>query len=128
MRLEHRFVKFIPKDLEPGVLYISIRFRTAIHLCACGCGNKTVTPLSPVRWKLIFDGKTISLDPSIGNWSFPCRSHYWIQDNRIIWAEEWSDEKVQTMRRVEKKKEARYEKKEKLFRHLSKEISKPDRS
>jgi len=119
MRLEHRFVKFIPKDLESGVIYISIRFRTAIHLCACGCGNKTVTPLSPAGWKLIFDGKTISLDPSIGNWNFPCRSHYWIEGNRIHRAEEWSDEKVQKMRRVERK-EAHFKKKENFYRRIRK--------
>lgn len=113
-------MEFIPKDLEPGVLYISTRFRTAIHLCACGCGNKTVTPLSPVRWKIIFDGRTVSLDPSIGNWSFPCRSHYWIHDNRILWAEEWSNEKVQKMRRVERKKEVRYKMKENFFHTIRK--------
>lgn len=29
-------------------------------------------------WTLIFDGDTVSLDPSIGNWSFHCQSHYLI--------------------------------------------------
>ncbi|MFC4855982.1 DUF6527 family protein [Actinophytocola glycyrrhizae] len=24
-----------------------------------------------------FNGETVSLSPSIGNWSFPCRSHYY---------------------------------------------------
>jgi len=33
-----------------------------------------VTPLSPTGWSLIFDGETVSLYPSIGNWNFPCRS------------------------------------------------------
>ncbi|MFN0729362.1 DUF6527 family protein [Polaribacter gochangensis] len=95
MRLEHRFVEFIPKELENNVLYISIRFRTAIHKCACGCGIKTVTPLSPTDWKLIFNGKSVSLDPSIGNWSFPCQSHYWIYKNKIEWAQKWSREKIE---------------------------------
>jgi Family of unknown function (DUF6527) len=35
------------------------------NLCCCGCGEKVVTPLRPTDWKLIFDGKTISLDPSL---------------------------------------------------------------
>ncbi|WP_417924835.1 DUF6527 family protein [Collimonas pratensis] len=26
-------------------------------------------------WSLTYDGKTVSLDPSIGNWSLPCRAH-----------------------------------------------------
>ena len=33
----------------------------------------------------MFDGRTISLNPSIGNWSYPCRSHYWIKGNRVVW-------------------------------------------
>ena len=102
MRLEHRFVEFIPKELEDNVLYISIRFRTAIHKCACGCGIKTVTPLSPTDWMLIFNGKSVSLRPSIGNWSFPCQSHYWIRENDIEWAPKW-DKKMIKKGRVESK-------------------------
>ena len=41
-----------------------------------------VTPLKPTDWKLTFDGKTITLYPSIRNWNFACRSHYWIRNNR----------------------------------------------
>ncbi len=92
--LKHEFVEFIPDELEQGTLYISIRFATASHLCCCGCGNKVVTPIRPTDWKLIFDGKTVSLYPSIGNWSFPCQSHYWIRNNRIEWAPKWSQEQI----------------------------------
>ena len=93
--LKHEFVEFIPDDLEQGTIYISIRFATASHLCICGCGNKVVTPIRPTDWTLIFDGKTISLDPSIGNWSFPCQSHYWIRNNRIRWAPKWSHKQIE---------------------------------
>ncbi|MGW7824118.1 DUF6527 family protein [Streptomyces puniciscabiei] len=85
-RLSHTFADHFPDRLQPGVLYVSIPFATAAHLCCCGCGNEVVTPLSPTDWKLTFDGKTISLHPSIGNWNFPCHSHYWIQHNQIRWA------------------------------------------
>ena len=81
VRLTHEFVDFIPDRPEPGVLYVSIRYATAVHLCACGCGNKAVTPLTPKDWKLTFDGESISLHPSVGNWGFPCRSHYWIRND-----------------------------------------------
>jgi len=86
--LRHEFVEYIPEDqdIRKGTIYISIRFATATHLCCCGCGNKVVTPIWPTGWKLIFDGKTISLDPSIGNWSFACQSHYWIRHNKVKWA------------------------------------------
>jgi hypothetical protein len=88
--LKHEFVDFIPDELEERTIYVSIRFATASHLCCCGCGNKVVTPIRPTDWKLIFDGKTVSLNPSIGNWSFACRSHYWIRNNRAKWAPQWT--------------------------------------
>lgn len=80
------FVEFIPKLLEPGVLYVSEKYRTASHLCACGCGEKVVTPLSSADWHLSMDGGKVSLHPSIGNWNYACRSHYWIRRNGISWA------------------------------------------
>src|ERR1700722_16987923 len=92
--LTHQFVEFIPDELEQNTIYVSIRFATATHQCCCGCGNRVVTPIRPTDWKLIFDGKTISLDPSIGNWSFDCKSHYWIRKNRVKWARQWSQEEI----------------------------------
>ena len=95
---KHEFVQFIPEELTEGTVYISIRFATVAHLCACGCKSRVVTPLKPTDWKLIFDGKTISLDPSIGNWGFPCRSHYWIRNNRVRWAADWSQSRIDANR------------------------------
>lgn len=102
MKLKHKFVEFIPKELEDNLIYISIRFSTAVHKCACGCGTKTVTPFSPTDWKLIFDGKSISLDPSIGNWGFLCQSHYWINKNNIEWTTKWSKEMIEEGRKMNK--------------------------
>lgn len=92
--LHHKFVEFIPDELEEGVLYISVEYATAVHNCVCGCGQQVVTPLSPTDWELTYDGKTISLYPSIGNWNFPCQSHYWITRNKIRYARKWSDSKI----------------------------------
>lgn len=100
--LEHRFVQHVPQTLEPGVLYISMEFATAMHLCCCGCSREVVTPFSPTDWKLIFDGETVSLAPSVGNWNFSCRSHYIIRRNQIIKAEYWTDEMVQAEQRRNK--------------------------
>lgn len=91
---EHQFVESIPSTLEDGKLYVSTRYRTSVHLCACGCGNKVVTPLRPGRWTLLFDGDSVSLWPSIGNWQFPCRSHYLIENNAVIWSASWTEEQV----------------------------------
>ena len=88
------FVEYVPEQLVDGKLYLSIEFATAVHKCCCGCGHQIVTPLSPTDWRLIFDGVSVSLEPSIGNWSLPCRSHYWITNNHVRWAEQWSQAKV----------------------------------
>ena len=92
--LVHKFVEYIPETLDEGTIYVSLTFATAVHLCCCGCGNDVITPLSPTDWKLIFDGETISLHPSIGNWNFSCRSHYWIKHNQVEWTRQWSDEEI----------------------------------
>jgi hypothetical protein len=94
MKLTHEFVKNIPDNLENGKIYISMEYATAIHKCCCGCGNEIVTPLSPTDWKLTFDGETISLNPSIGNWSLKCKSHYWIQYGEVIMAPKWSQKQI----------------------------------
>ena len=96
--LTHKFVEFVPEELEQGILYISIQYTTASHKCCCGCGFEVVTPISPNGWKLIFNGKTVSLEPSIGNWGFACRSHYWVTNNQIEWAEDWSEKRVEASR------------------------------
>ncbi len=83
--LEHRFVQFIPEALEEGVLYVSVEYATASHRCFCGCGTEVCTPIAPSGWTLSFDGETVSLSPSIGNWQLACKSHYWICRNRVKW-------------------------------------------
>lgn len=93
-KLTHQFVEHIPEQLEEGVLYVSIKFATVAHLCCCGCGNETITKLAPIDWKMTFDGKSISLSPSIGNWNFDCKSHYWITHNEVHWAESWTTDKI----------------------------------
>lgn len=97
--LQPSFVKFIPESLEDGIIYISIDYCTAIHNCVCGCGNKVVTPFTPTDWELAFNGETVSLSPSIGNWSFDCQSHYWIKRGKIQWAGKWSQEEIDAGRR-----------------------------
>ena len=93
------FVNQIPRDLEPGILYVCCRYRAVKHLCACGCGVEINTPLHPTAWTLMCDGVSVSLSPSIGNWSERCQSHYWIRNNRIHWAPKWSRYRIQKARR-----------------------------
>jgi hypothetical protein len=94
IEFRHEFVEAIPRELTEGVLYISIPYATAAHLCFCGCGSEINTPLSPTDWRLIFDGRSVSLYPSIGNWSVPCRSHYWLEHSRVHHAPAMSAKKI----------------------------------
>jgi len=80
----------MPEQLDEGVLYISMSYAVASHKCACGCGCEVVTPLSPTDWQLYFDGQAISLQPSIGNWNLPCRTHYYIEGSKVRWAGDMS--------------------------------------
>jgi hypothetical protein len=106
--LTPRFVEFIPETLEEGVLYVSMEYMTVAHKCCCGCGNEVSLPLSPTDWRLIFDGKTISLEPSIGNWSLPCKSHYWITRSQVRWARQWSPEEIAAGRAYDRQARSHY--------------------
>jgi len=93
-RIKLIHVQYLPKELEPGNLYVSEEFGVAGHLCPCGCGNKIITPLGPTEWSFkAYRGKP-TLYPSIGNWQLPCRSHYWINNGEIEWSYQWSDEQI----------------------------------
>jgi hypothetical protein len=114
--IKPKFVKYIPKDIDYGILYISLTYQTVIHKCPCGCGREVVIPITPTGWKLIEKEETVTLKPSIGNWEFPCRSHYWIINNKIVWARNWSDTQVVANRIKDQKALRRYYVKQKRLK------------
>ena len=82
------FVDQIPDTLKEGILYICEKYEVAVHLCACGCAEKTVTPLIAGEWTLTKKtNNLVSLSPSIGNFSGqqPYHAHYFITDNKVVW-------------------------------------------
>ncbi len=91
----------MPKELKPGVLYVSEEFSTAAHLCACGCESKVRTPLGPTEWNLEETDRGPTLWPSIGNWQLPCQSHYWITEGQVIWSTKWTQKQIAAGRRAE---------------------------
>ncbi|MEJ0094984.1 MAG: DUF6527 family protein [Methylocella sp.] len=54
------------------------------------------------------DGETISLSPSIGNWTLNCRSHYVIDRGKVIEAGPWCDEQVEAERRRDRAAKVRF--------------------
>lgn len=97
-KIDREFVDFIPREMEADTLYVAMEFATASHKCFCGCGAEVVTPLSPAGWQLYFDGETVSLTPSVGSWSLPCKSHYWIRRDMVEWAGMMSPDEIERVR------------------------------
>lgn len=92
--LRPEFMTSFPALMEHGVIYVSVEFNTCGHLCACGCGREVITPLSPTQWTITYDGENISLRPSIGNWSLPCRSHYVLHRGQVRWARDFTEHEI----------------------------------
>ena len=106
--IKHKFVTTAPETLEDGVLYVSVDYSTAIHKCCCGCGSEVATALSPTDWKLIYDGVSVSLYPSVGNWALDCQSHYVIDRNSVKWAGRWTKEQIEAGRAYDRAAKDRY--------------------
>lgn len=84
--LEPVYVDFMPYQLEAGKLYISERFGTTSHLCPCGCQELVVMPINKEHgWNMTKNDGKITLRPSVGNFELPCKSHYYITENKIEW-------------------------------------------
>jgi hypothetical protein len=83
-------VEFIPdkKDMVQNEIYISFKYKIAVHLCLCGCGNLSVTHfMDDTGWKVGIiqsngrDEGGLSISPSILNNNCPNRYHYIITDS-----------------------------------------------
>lgn len=108
MRIDLERVQYMPKELKPGILYVSEEFGAAAHLCACGCGSKIRTPLGPTEWAIEETDRGPTLRPSVGNWQQVCQSHYWIYRGEIKWADKWTPEQIAAGRRLEEERRCAY--------------------
>lgn len=100
----HSFVETFPDELGEGTLYVSVEYGSSAHRCFCGCGYEVYNKFSPHDWEMSFDGQNVSLWPSVGNWSFPCQSHYWITNGKIRHASTLSKETIESGRRADLKR------------------------
>jgi len=101
-RFKYELADSIPEKLQAGILYVAKDGDVAGHLCACGCGREVITPLSSTDWSLTVGRRGATLDPSIGNWAFPCRSHYLIWDGEVVWAGDMSAKAIADGRQRDK--------------------------
>jgi hypothetical protein len=106
--LKLEIVRLLPHQLQPGILYVSIEHEVAGHLCPCGCNTKVFTRLGPAGWSFKEENGKATLNPSLGNWQLPCRSHYWIRENKIEWSEQWTDEEIEEGKNSDLDKKRRY--------------------
>lgn len=122
------FTDKIPEDLAPGILYISMNHRIAKHFCPCGCGEVITIIFDPELWKLKYDGESVSVFPSIGNYHIPCQSHYFITDNQVNWCEIKEGQKLYSpfQRLIEKNKRKR--KRERFFNIVSRGLGQPHKT
>jgi hypothetical protein len=104
----HKFVKAFPDKIDDDMLYVSVEFGTAAHRCFCGCGSEVYTRFSPRDWSMKFNGETVSISPSIGNWSFACQSHYILDAGRVHWASRWSRERIELGRLLDRERKERH--------------------
>lgn len=101
-------VKYMPKDLHEGILYVSEEFGIAVHLCACGCGSKIRTPLGSTEWSLEVSNGKPTLRPSVGNWQLKCQSHYLIVRGDVKWAPKWNPAQIARGQKLEESRRAAY--------------------
>lgn len=71
-------VEFIPENLEPGILYYSEIYKTAAHICPCGCGKEYSVPISEDGWN-ISNIDLLTIQPSFHH-RINCMAHYIISD------------------------------------------------
>lgn len=103
------YVEQLPEHLQEGVLYLCEEFALTAHKCCCGCGEDVYNKLGPARWRLIkMSDATVTLHPSIGNWKYACKSHYWIRRNRVIDAGSMSARAVKAVQRRDRRDRDRY--------------------
>lgn len=74
-------VEYIPREYEDNTVYLSEKYKIAVHKCLCGCENLAATPLNEPGdtdgWDYSIDeNERLTLSPSILNTHCPNRYHY----------------------------------------------------
>jgi hypothetical protein len=84
MRFRYQLVDRIPKQMEERVVYHTEEFELAGLLCACGCGHR-ITLIVPDSHRVWDEGGYATIQPSVGVFDAPCKSHYVIRAGNVQW-------------------------------------------
>lgn len=90
MKFRYQLVDRIPKQMEQGVVYHTEEFELAGLLCAYGCGHR-ITLIVPDSHRVWDDGGYATIQPSVGVFDAPCKSHYVIRAGNVGWLPAFSD-------------------------------------
>ena len=67
--------EYIPSEMEFGKLYYSKQYSCLMHLCVCGCGQKTCLTTKAGDWSVFPNNGSVTITPSILQRN-GCKSHY----------------------------------------------------
>lgn len=104
---EFREVRHIPEllmpwipgeePLEDGVLYVvdskDQKEQFVEYNCPCGCGKTVWIPYYVKNqqkeqfpsWGFSENAGKVTLSPSVYSTGFPCKSHYFVRENKVQW-------------------------------------------
>ena len=77
------YVDTVPDHMIQDIIYVSYKYKSAMHLCLCGCHHKAVTPFNAKfgsNWTITIVDDKVTFTPSILNTNCPNNCHYVITD------------------------------------------------
>lgn len=110
MRYRYRLVNRIPKQMEESIVYHTEEFELAGLLCACGCEHR-ITLIVPESHRVWDEGGYATIQPSVGVFDAPCKSHYVIRAGNVQWLPAFSGAQASTIMQRQ------------IARHASQEIT-----
>ena len=59
--------------------------------------------MNEAQWRVIKHDSTVSLWPSVGNWKYACRSHYWITESHIVIAPPMANSEITAVKQRDRR-------------------------
>tara|TARA_R110000787_G_scaffold52497_1_gene123545 strand:- start:74 stop:484 length:411 start_codon:yes stop_codon:yes gene_type:complete len=117
MNYIYRAVERIPVNLENGVVYHSEDFELAGFLCPCGCGHR-ITLLVPDSHQVWSHNGLATINPSVGVFDAPCKSHFFIRAGAVDWLSAFSGAQATSIMEAQIARHAARDRKPSWFDHI----------